>query len=693
MARFVLEIGTEEIPPRYFPPALEQLGAGAATLLERGRLEHGEVKVYATPRRLALVVEEVAEKQRPATREERGPAARVAFDEAGKPTKAALGFARRHGLSPEQLTVRETDQGEYVFALIEEAELGAAEALAGGLPELIADLSFPKSMRWGTGKLRFGRPIRWLLCLLDEDVVDFELEGLRSGRRTRGHPVLADGMFEVARAQEYEERLAERFVLVLPEERRARIGQALEKIAESESARLIEDGLIEDTTFLVEHPTAACGSFDPAFLRLPRPVLVEEMQHVQSYFPLEGEDGKLLPRFIAVRDGGEEHLDTVLAGWESVLRAKLIDADYFYHEDLKKPLADWVEALKGVAFHERLGTMYDKMERVRAVARAAAEQRGLDSAERKALDRAAYLCKADLTTQMVTELSSLQGQIGGEYARTSGEPEMVADAIGEHYRPRFGGDALPQTSLGRLLALSDKLDTVVACVAAGILPTGSADPYGLRREATGIVRILSDFKPGELSLHGVVEAALTTLAGQVEVERGAGEIEADVLDLLRQRLETQLREEEGIRYDLVAAALAVGIDDISEAGARARALQRLAGDESFLPVVVASTRVSNIVKGFSGGAVDASLFEHESERALWDRYQAALPEVESQAQRGEYVELFGTLGRLREPIDRYFEDVLVLAEDEKLRRNRLAMCWQLTQLFRRLGDLSLVVQA
>jgi len=481
MPRFLLEIGTEEIPPRYFPPALSQLQAGAATLLERGRLDHGEVKVYATPRRLAVVVEEVAEKQRPATREERGPAARVAFDEAGKPTKAALGFARRHGLSPEQLTVRETDQGEYVFALIEEAELGAAEALAGGLPALIADLSFPKSMRWGTGKLRFGRPIRWLLCLLDEEVVDFELEALRSGRLTRGHPVLADGMFEVARAQEYEERLAERFVLVEPEERRARIRQALEEIAESESARLVENGLIEETTFLVEHPTAACGSFDPAFLRLPRPVLVEEMQHVQSYFPLEGEDGKLLPKFIAVRDGGREHLDTVLAGWESVLRAKLIDADYFYHEDLKQSLAERVEALKGVAFHERLGTVHDKMERVRAAARVAAAQRGLDSAESEALDRAAYLCKADLTTQMVTELSSLQGQMGREYARASGETEEVAAAIGEHYRPRFAGDALPETGLGRLLALCDKLDTVAACAAIGITPTGSADPYGLRR--------------------------------------------------------------------------------------------------------------------------------------------------------------------------------------------------------------------
>ncbi len=340
MPRFVLEIGTEEMPPRFFPPALAQLREEGARMFERARLSCGGLKVYGTPRRLALIAEELAAEQATATREERGPAARVAYDGDGNPTKAAEGFARRHGVAPEDLEVRQTDQGDYVFAVIREPELPAGEALAPLLPDLITGLSFPKSMRWGEGKLRFGRPIRWLLALLDENVVEFELEGLRSGRETRGHPVLADGMFPVACAAEYEQTLESLSVIVSQDERRARVEQEVQ--ARTDGAQVVDGGLLEDTTFLVEWPTTACGSFDPAFLRLPEAVLIEEMQHVQSYFPLRDREGKLLPRFIAVRDGGDDHLDTVLAGWESVLRAKLIDADFFYEQDRKLKLADRV---------------------------------------------------------------------------------------------------------------------------------------------------------------------------------------------------------------------------------------------------------------------------------------------------------------------------------------------------------------
>jgi len=501
MPRFVLEIGTEEIPPRFFPPALAQLREDGATMLQRARLSFGEVKVYGTPRRLVLIAEGLAQRQEARKREERGPAARVAFDEDGKPTKAALGFARRHGVSPDQLEVRDTDQGEYVFAVIQEPALPAKEALAPLLPGLISGLSFPKTMRWGTGKLRFARPIRWLLALVDDEVVEFEFNGLESGRLTRGHPVLADGMFEVSSAGDYESVLKDRFVLVDPDERRAQIREQVDASAQAESARLVDGDLVEETAFLVEWPTAECGNFDVAFLRLPRAVLIQEMQHVQSYFPLEDHAGDLLPKFIAVRDGGEQHFDTVLRGWESVLRAKLIDASYFYEQDLKTPLASRVDDLQGVVFQEKLGTMYDKANRVRKVAAVAADEAGLSEEEAKALDRAALLCKADLTTAMVAELSTLQGLIGREYALASGESKEVADAIGEHYRPRQAGDDIPHTKLGRLLAVGDKIDTLAALFCIGVVPTGSADPFGLRREAYGVLNILVTANHNRWFLH------------------------------------------------------------------------------------------------------------------------------------------------------------------------------------------------
>jgi len=697
MARFVLEIGTEELPPRFFAPALSQLRSSGEGMLRGARLSFSRVTVYGAPRRLAFIAENLSEQQAPATREERGPPARAAYDADGNPTRAALGFARRHGVAPETLVVRKDDQGEYVYAVIREPEAPAGEALAARLPSLIAGLSFPKMMRWGSGSLRFGRPIRWLLSLLDDQVVSFELDGIRSGARTRGHPTLADGMFALACAQAYEGALRERFVIVDPEVRRAAIDQQLQEAAQAADARVVDGGLLEETTFLVEWPTAARGGFDPAFLRLPRPVLVEEMQHVQSYFPLEDQRGSLLPQFIAVRDGGADHLDTVVSGWESVLRAKLIDASYFFHEDLKRPLADRVDDLRGVVFQEQLGTMYDKVQRVRRAAAALAQQIGLEAGKREALDRAALLCKADLTTMMVGELPRLQGTMGCEYALASGEAPDVAKAIGEHYRPRFAGDEVPATTLGRLLAVADKADTIAACFSAGLLPTGSADPYGLRREATGVVAIVLAMNVS-ISIGRLLDACLRELGEQQRLPRPAPEARAAALEFLRQRLATYLRDAPpagaGVRYDLVEAALAVGFDDLRDAAERAKALQMLADSEpEFLPIVIASTRASNIARGFDGGAPDERLFEHEAERALWEAYKQLLPTVDQQTEVSDYVALFRTLGRLRGPIDRYFDDVLVMTEDERLRRNRLATCWTINQLFRRIADFSLVVQS
>ena len=731
MPRFVLEIGTEELPPRFFPSALSQLRAEGAKMLERARLipQHplpwtlpwDKLKVYGTPRRLALIAEDLAERQAPHTREERGPSAKVAFDAEGKPTKAALGFARRAGVAPESLERRETGQGEYVFAVVEEPELAARDALAPVLPGLITGLTFPKTMRWGTGKLRFGRPIRWLLALVDDEVVEFELEGIKSGRLTRGHPVLAEGlpagrvagMHELQNAADYEERLRGMSVIVEPMKRWQRIWDQLGGISENERASLVDvdpgekpdtttllyfpeefaryitTNLAVETVFLVEWPTARVGRFDEKFVALPRPVLIEEMKHVQSYFPLEDGNGRLLPRFIAVRDGGNDNLETVIAGWENVLKAKLIDAGFFYQQDLKRSLADRVEDLRGVVFQERLGTMYDKKERICAIAADLADQLHLGD-ERRWLGRAALLCKADLTTEVVQELSGLQGVMGREYAeRVDEEPKEVWEAIGEHYYPRFALDRIPQTRVGKLLSVADKLDTVVALFAIGLIPTGSADPFALRREAAGIVRILINY-PASFSLRELLEVEFDWLDRQeVELRRSHDAVTQDVLAFLGERLEVGLRGL-GIRRDLVSAALAVGVDDISLAINRAHALQELArASGSFLPTVIACTRPMNITKDFEGGDVDPDLFVETAERELWDAYS----EVAEQAHQVNLMELFTLIEeRLRQPIDRFFDDVLVMHEDPAIRRNRLALCWQLSQLFRRIADFSLIVQ-
>jgi glycyl-tRNA synthetase beta chain len=740
MPRFVLEIGTEELPPRFFPVVMPQLRANGEEMLTRARLAFREVKVYGTPRRLALIAEDLVERQDPHTREERGPSAKVAFDAEGKPTKAALGFARRLGVDPAALDRRETDQGEYVFAVVREPELPTKDALAPLLPGLITGLPFPKTMRWGTGKLRFGRPIRWLLALVDGDVVEFELEGIRSGRLTRGHPVLAgaaatakghsipDGMHELQNAADYEERLRGLSVIVEPMKRWQRIWDQLGGISENERASLVDvdpgekpdtttllyfpeefaryitTNLAVETVFLVEWPTARVGRFDERFIKLPPPVLIEEMKHVQSYFPLEDRNGKLLPRFIGVRDGGNDNLETVIASWENVLKAKLIDADFFYQQDLKRPLAARVEDLRGVVFQEHLGTMYDKTERIRAVAAALGDADRLSPEEKRNLDRGALLCKADLTTEVVQELSGLQGVMGREYAeRVDKEPKEVWEAIGEHYYPRFALDRIPRTRVGKLLSVADKLDTLAALFAIGLIPTGSADPYALRREAAGIVRILIDHPVG-FSLKALLEVEFECLdRQQVELERPHDAVTEDVLAFLGERLEVSLRGL-GIRRDLVSAALAVGVDDISLAIDRAHALQELArASGSFLPTVIAGTRPINIAKGFEGGEVDAALFQEDAEQKLWEAYQEVLNRADSAKLDEELltdgmvwnlVELFNLLTEhLVDPINRYFDDVLVMHEEPAIRRNRLALCWKLSELFRRIADFTLIVQA
>ncbi|MHB8918801.1 MAG: glycine--tRNA ligase subunit beta, partial [Desulfocucumaceae bacterium] len=493
MKDFLLEIGTEEMPARFVGPALQQLKELAGNQLREKRIQFEQVRAVGTPRRLAVYTTGLAESQQPLVKEVKGPALKVAYNSSGEPTPAVLGFARSQRVDMASLVVKPVGPVEYVFARKSEQGRPTAEVLAQICPELIAGLHFPKPMRWGDLEFRFARPIRWILALYGNAVVRFSLAGLEAGRTTLGHRFLSRGPLTLNDARDYFGEMKKAFVVVDPEERKQLIRSQVEAAAKSEGGRVEEDEeLLDEVTNLVEYPTAFVGSYDQAFLRLPKEVPVTVMREHQRYFPVTGSDGGLLPRFIGVRNGITEHIDTVRAGNEKVLRARLADGAFFWDEDLKVPLADRAGSLKKVIWQESLGTVYDKVERVTGLALFIGEKLGAGNDLLGIIKRAAAICKADLVTNMVYEFPELQGVMGREYALRSGEIRDVAQAIFEHYLPRFAGDILPSTQGGRVLSLADKMDTLAGCFAVGIQPTGSQDPYALRRQALGIGSIILD---------------------------------------------------------------------------------------------------------------------------------------------------------------------------------------------------------
>jgi len=710
LVRVVFEIGTEELPPQAAWDGAHQLREAAVAAFAAARIPTGEVRAYSTPRRLALVAEGVAGRQADLVREVRGPAAKAAFSSDGRPTSAAEGFARSQGVPVASLERRTTPQGEYLYAVRRETGAATAQVLVTLLPQLASGLAFPKPMRWGTGTVKFARPVRWVLALLDRRILACEFAGVRAGRLTYGHRILHPMPVGVPSAEAYEAVLRWSFVLLNPAERRERIASAAARAAEEAGGRPILDAdLLDETVQLVEWPEAFAGRFADEFLALPREVLITVMQHHQKYFAVEDASGRLLPAFVAIRNGDAQGLAVVREGNEWVLRARLADARFFFEEDRTKPLAARVEELGGLVFLDKLGTMAQKTQRLEALARwlgDALEDR-VAEATVAALVRAAHLSKADLVTQMVRELPELQGIMGGIYARLDGEPEAVADAIREQYLPR--GALLPRTEGGAYLALLDKLDTLVGALAAGMTPSGSQDPYGLRRAANGIVAILLD--------RGV-RVSVTALCLAAADQHGAHDPErhrrtvAEVTAFLRQRLRTVLIEE-GIGYDVVDAALAAEVDgggdpdDYVAAVARARALWAFRNEPDFTRVYAAFDRASRIVpKGFAG-RVEAARIVAPAERALLESVEAAgrdlaglwrddAPGVSPSAQdalTARYGEILRRLASLADPVDRFFTDVLVMDPDDAVRDNRLALLASVVALIRPVADLSRVVVA
>lgn len=681
----LLEIGTEEVPAHVMPGVLAQLKERAEKAFQENRIAFASVRTLGTPRRMALLVKDLAEKQADVTSENRGPSVKIAFDADGKPTKAAQGFARGQHVAPEDLV----EKDGYVYAVVHETGKETAEILKTLLPELICALSFPNNMRWGSLEFKFIRPIRWLVALFDSEVIPFEVANVTSGRVSRGHRFLSQGDFSIAKADDYEKDCEAQYIIVDPEKRKAMIRAQIEAVAKENGGRAeITDDLLEEVLYLVEYPTALCGRFEEKYLQLPPEAVITPMRDHQRYFPVKDDAGKLLPLFITVRNGGKEYLETVQHGNERVLRARLADAQFFFDEDRKKSLEEHRDKLKTVVFQQGLGTMYEKTERLAQLADFIADEIGADEKAHKHARRAALLSKADLVTGMVTEFTELQGIMGREYAKLDGECDKVAIAIDEHYMPRFAGDAQPQTTAGRIVSTADKIDTIVGTFHLGKIPTGSQDPFALRRQALGLVHMVIEAKY-HLSISRLVAKAMD-LYGITEAEERA-KMQADVAEFLRLRLRNVL-EAEQIRYDAADAVLG-DVDDIYNVLLRARAVTAFTGQKDAAQSMQAFVRVANIARKSAAETIYPERFHMAEEMALYQAYTSTKSAVESLVSGEDFEGAIDALTELAAPIDAFFDNVMVMDKDEAIKDNRLALLRGVDGIIREVADFTKLVTA
>ncbi len=678
-APFLFELGVEELPAGHLSGALVQWRELIPAALDAARLAHGDVHIWGTPRRLVVYVADLACRQTDEILEIKGPPARAAFDADGHPTPAAHGFARSKGVTVADLQVRDTEGGKYVFVTQHVPGRPAVEVLAELVPEWIARLRFPRAMRWNETGVAFSRPIRWLVALLGEQIVPCTYAGVQSGRITRGPRPAGSPEIALAAATDYHSTLASYGVIVEPEARMAEILRQAQAVAAEVGGQVPDDpALLEEVTHLVEVPTALLGSFEKRYLALPQDVLIAVMKKHQRYFPVLDSRGHIMAHFIAIRNGGSEHLDLVRQGNEDVIRARYADAAYFFDQDCRRPLAEYRDGLAKLTFQADLGSMLQKSERVEKLAHWVGEQLHLSAAEMGILERAAYLAKADLATHMVVEMTSLQGIMGREYAIRSGEPPAVAQAIFEHYLPRAAGDKLPESAPGIALALADRLDSLAGLFAVGLAPTGSADPYGLRRAAAGVVQILL-----ERGLTFSIRAALREAARALPVEASQATLEA-ALEFIVGRLQVMLREM-GFAFDVVEAALAARGENPVLAREAAQQLTAWVAKEEW-PVLLANyARCVRITRDQPSFTLDPTTLREPAEKALY----AALCTAETRLSPHSDVDVFLTAFAPLVPfIQTFFDEVLVMDKDQTLREARLALLQRIVRLADGIVDLS-----
>ena len=678
------EIGTEELPAFDLHATTGKLAGLAAEALDGAKIPHGDISVYTTPRRLIVIVADVPEATEATVEEFRGPAAKIAFDENGEPTKAALGFARGKGVDASALERRDENGVEYVYAVKETPAVDVAGLLPDLLGNLITAISWPKSQRWGNRREQFSRPVRWLLALLGDVVVPVEFAGLVAGNTTRGHRFLAPGPHVVATADDLIDVLRAAKVVPSEAEREASIREQVAAI-ESETGLVAElpAKTMEEVVNLTEFPTVMVGEFDELFLAVPKEITVDAMLVHQRYFPLFNADGSLSNKFLITSNGDPEYRDNIIDGNQRVVAARLYDAKFFYDEDLKHPLEFYVDRLGDVVFQEQLGTTRAKVDRIVALAGQLSAQAGLSEVDAADAARAAFLCKADLVTGAVVEFTSVQGIMGRYYAQAAGETDQVAQAISDHYRPRFAGDETPESLVGKVVATADKLDTICGLFAVGQGPTGSSDPFALRRSAIGILAMLEDGL--DISLVNAIDASLDVYAkGGLQFDRDS--VRAEVIDFFVTRTKVMLRDS-GIAADTVDAVLAAGACEPMVIMARARALEsaRANDADTFDDLATAYARANNLRDAELGSEVDASKFAPEAS-ALNDAVSQAESDVASALAADDYASALGVLAALRKPIDSFFENVMVMDDDPAIRSNNLKLLNRFVSVFANVAD-------
>ena len=680
------EIGTEEIPAFDLAGAVKQLSTMVPSLLDDAAIPHGAVKIFSSPRRLIVIAEEIPEATEEKNEVFKGPSAKIAFDTEGNPTKAAQGFARGKGVDPSSLVVEDG----YVYARTHTPSVNVASLLSSVLNKIIHGLSWPRSQRWGVQSEYFTRPVRWIVALFGNEVIDFTFAGLVAGRTTYGHRFLAPGPFEVADADSLVDVVRSASVIPSEAEREQVIREGVAKAeAKTGFTAVLHPKTLVEVINLAEYPTVLVGTFDEEFLKVPEEIIVDAMLVHQRYFPLYDKDGKLTNRFIVVSNGDPACAETIVDGNERVVRARLYDAKFFYDEDLKQPLESYVDHLGEVVFQEKLGTMLDKTNRIQRLADHLAEDAGLAGQDLSDVERAARLCKADLVTSAVVEFTSVQGVMGSYYAAASGETAQVAQAIEQHYRPRFAGDEAPDTVVGKIVAIADKLDTVCGLFAVGQGPTGSSDPFALRRSAIGIVAMLSGKDAVEVSLVAAIDAALASYAQQ-GIEFDTDAVRRDVIEFFITRTKVMMRDA-GNSIDAIDAVLSAGIQEPVELINRVSALEAARSEqpEVFEDLATAYARANNLCDSKLGTEVNEGLLS-EVEQALVRAVCQAESNVASALENNNYAAALSELAALRKPIDLFFENTMVMDEDQALRENRLRLLNSFVAVFANVADFALL---
>ena len=687
--KYLLEIGVEEIPARLVGDTLDQLKTNTINLFKEERVKYDSIIVYSTPRRLTLIVNGLEDKQEDLKEIVKGPAKKIAFDQDDKPTKALLGFMRGQGVDIASIYVEEYNGEDYVYANISKEGKTIEQILSQNIPNIIKSINFPKSMKWGGKNIRFVRPIRWLISLLDDKIVPFDLEGIKASNITKGHRFLGNSKIEINNVDEYMDKLRQNFVIVDQNERKDIIKYGSERLAREKGGNLQkDDNLLDEVTNLVEYPTPIIGRIKEEYLSLPVDVVTTPMKEHLRFFPVLDDKKRLLPYFITVRNGNEDFIETVIKGNEKVLGARLEDAKFFYSDDIKRPLESYVEDLKNVVFQEKLGTLYDKTKRIQKLSSKIGGSLEVGEETEKNIERAGYLSKADLVTKMVSEFTELQGKIGMEYGKHSGENEIVSLAIYEQYLPRFSGDELPTTTAGSVISMADKIDSISGLFAIGIHPTGSQDPFGLRRQALGIINIILD-KKLNLSINEMVETALYIYVEINGLAFDYNKIKDEIIEFFVGRIRNMFMDM-GIRHDIVDAVIRSNMDNIYDMKIRANKLNEWLKKDGLSEILSAFNRVSNLAEKAPSDEVYRDLLTEE-EIDLYESYNNIEEKIKNLIDKKEYDKALDQLMTLKDPIDRFFDKVMVMVDDEKIRNNRLGLIKKIYNAMIQICDLSKIV--